>query len=159
MSEQPGADPGAGPGAGPSAGPVPGWYPDPYGVLRWWDGHQWGVAALGGSAGTSDPKQMAMLAQLLGIFSGFLGPLIVYLTVGKDDPFVRHHASEALNFQLTVLVATIVSAVLMLVLIGFVLIFVVSIGALVSAIVATMAASRGEWYRYPVCIRFVSGAL
>jgi len=117
------------------------------------------VAALGGSAGTSDPKQMAMLAQLLGIFSGFVGPLIVYLTVGKNDPFVRHHASEALNFQLTVMLGTILSAFLMLILIGFVLIFVVTIGALVYAVLATMAASRGEWYRYPVCIRFVSGAL
>jgi uncharacterized Tic20 family protein len=114
------------------------------------------MAAMASPAAVSDPKQMAMLAQLLGIFSGFVGPLIVYLTIGKNDPFVRYHAREALNFQLTVMVATIVSAFLMLILIGFVLIFVVSIGALVYAVMATMAASRGEWYRYPVCIRFVS---
>jgi uncharacterized Tic20 family protein len=50
----------------------------------------------------------------------------------------------------------------MFVLIGFVLIFVLPlaiwIGALVLGIQAAMAANRGEWYRYPVSIRMVSGA-
>ena len=43
--------------------------------------------------------------------------------------------------------------------IGFLLFFVVWIGGLVLAIIATMAANRGEWYRYPINIRMVPGAL
>jgi uncharacterized Tic20 family protein len=135
--------------------------------MRWWDGQQWGQladqvpaqtpAAAGGSV--SDAKTMAMLAQLLGIFTGFLGPLIIYLINGEKDPFVRHHSAEALNFQITLVIAYIVSFVLMLVLIGFVLFFVVWIGSIVLMIMATIAANRGEWYRYPFNLRLVPGAV
>lgn len=102
-------------------------------------------------------KSTALLAHLLGLFTGFLGPLIIYLTVKDDQPFAKHHAAEALNFQLTVLIASLVSIILVFVLIGIVMIFVVAIYAFVFAIVATVAANRGEWYRYPVNIRMVSG--
>jgi len=101
---------------------------------------------------------MAMLAQLLGLLTGFLGPLIIYLVNGEKDPFVRHHASEALNFQITLFVAYLVSALLMLVLIGFLLLPAVIVGAYVFGIMATLAANRGEWYRYPINIRLVPGA-
>ncbi len=147
----------------PAQNPPPGWYPDPQGVNRWWDGTQWGQAAVTptpvAASGTSDPKTMAVLAQVLGILTGLIGPLIIYLVNGEKDPFVRHHASEALNFQLTLLIAYLLSFVLMFVLIGFLLFFVVWILAIVWGIQAAIAANRGEWYRYPVNIRFVSGAL
>lgn len=147
----------------PPQSPPPGWYPDGQGGTRWWDGQQWGVAASQVPAvqtGTGgDPKSMAVLAQVLGIVTGFLGPLIIYLVNGDKDPFVRHHSAEALNFQLTVLIAYLVSFVLMLVLIGFVLIFVVWVLAIVFGIQAAIAANRGEWYRYPINIRMVSGAV
>jgi len=138
--------------------PAPGWYPDAHGQLRWWDGRQWGPLATAGPAGGTDPRTMAMLAQLLGLLTGFLGPLIIYLVNGEKDPFVRHHASEALNFQITLFIAYLVSALLMLVLIGFLLLPAVIVGAYVFGIMATLAANRGEWYRYPINIRLVPGA-
>jgi hypothetical protein len=142
------------------AGQAPaGWYPDPNGQLRWWDGQQWGQVAQGQAPATSmDPKTLAMLAQLLGIFS-FLGPLIIYLVNGDKDPFVRHHSAEALNFQITLLIGYLTSVALMLVLIGFLTFFVVWIGGLVFMIMATIAANRGEWYRYPINLRLVPGAI
>jgi len=143
--------------------PPPGWYPDAQGVNRWWDGQQWGQAApspVPAAAGSgTDPKTLAVLAQVLSIFTGFLGPLIIFLMNGDRDPYVRHHSAEALNFQLTLLIAYVVSFVLMLVLIGFLLFFVVWILALVWGIQAAIAANRGQWYRYPVSIRFVQGAV
>ena len=154
-------EPGQQPGHQPAQAP-PGWYPDQQGSMRWWDGQQWGatapvpVPAAPGSG--TDPKTMAMLAQLLGIFTGFLGPLIIYLVNGDKDPYVRHHSAEALNFQITVTIAYFVSIALMFVLIGFLLFPVIWVLALVFAIQATIAANRGEWYRYPISIRFVSGA-
>jgi uncharacterized Tic20 family protein len=128
--------------------------------MRWWDGQQWGQFQTPAPAASStDPKTMAMLAQLLGIFTGFLGPLIIYLVNGEKDPFVRHHSAEALNFQITLAIAYVVSFVLMLVLIGFLMFFVIWIASLVFMIQATIAANRGEWYRYPINIRLVSGAI
>jgi uncharacterized Tic20 family protein len=139
-----------------------GWYPDPSGQMRWWDGQQWGqVAATAAPAGASsmDPKSMAMLAQLLGLFTGFVGPLIIYIVNGDKDPFVRHHAAESLNFHITLFIGYLISFVLMIVLIGFVTFFVIWIVGLIFMIQASIAANRGEWYRYPINIRFVSGAV
>ena len=103
---------------------APGWYPDPTnGQMRWFDGTQWGqfaepgreaptpMAAPGAQAGGTDPKQMAMLAHLLGIVAGFVGPLIIMMTSGEKDPFIKHHSVEALNFQITIIIAYIVAAI------------------------------------------------
>jgi uncharacterized Tic20 family protein len=147
----------------PGGSAPPGWYADPNGQMRWWDGQQWGqVAAPTAPAAASssmDPKSMAVLAEVLGIFTGFVGPLIIYIVNGDKDPFVRHHASESLNFHITLFIGYMVSFVLMIVLIGFVTFFVIWIVGLIFMIQASMAASRGEWYRYPINIRFVSGAV
>jgi uncharacterized Tic20 family protein len=144
---------------------TPGWYPDETGTTRYWDGNQWTdstqpaqVPAQTATSGGTDEKTLAMLAQLLGIFTGFLGPLVMYLIAKDDQPFLKHHAAESLNFQLTILIGYVISGVLMLVLIGFLTWFVVWVAALVFGIMATLAANRGEWYRYPISIRMVSGA-
>ena len=106
-----------------SGSPPPGWYPDPNGQSRWWDGQAWGAAAAtpaavpGTPTAPSDARSMAMLSHLLGIFTGFLGPLVIYLMNGRKDPFVRHHASEALNFQITYAIAIVVSCLAILVLV------------------------------------------
>ena len=147
----------------------PGWYPDGSGQTRWWDGQQWGQAAAPAPAsppgppasafGGTDARTMAMLCHLLAIFTGFLGPLIIYLINGDKDPFVRHHAAESLNFQITVAIALFVSAILILVLIGLLLFPVIWIGALVFEIIGAVRASKGEWWRYPINIRMVPGAV
>lgn len=152
----------------------PGWYPDASGQQRWWDGYQWTDQTQAASqvpaaapytgqpvvaaANVQDEKTMAMLSQLLGIFTGFVGPLIMYLIAKDDQPFFKHHAAESLNFQITVAIAYVVSFVLMLVIIGIFTFFAVWIGAIVFGIIATLAANRGEWYRYPINIRLVPGA-
>lgn len=87
---------------------------------------------------------------------GFLAPLVIMLVKGKDSAFVRRHAVESLNFQISLLIYLVVSAVLALVLIGFVLMAVVGVFALVVIIIATVKAANGEDYRYPLCIRMVS---
>ena len=139
-----------------------GWYDDGSGHQRWWDGNQWGqyapqVAPPAGGGG--DPKTMAVLAQVLGLVTGFIGPLIIYLMNGEKDPFIRHHAAESLNFQLTLLIGLIGSFVLIFVLVGIVLLPLVALLGIIFPIIAAVAAGRGEWYRYPISIRMVPGAV
>ena len=147
---------------------APGWYPTGPNEQRYWDGFMWtehraplhtntmsappGMSYANGGPDTS----MAMLSHLLGVFTGFLGPLVIYLVKKDDDQFTRHHAAEALNFQLTVLIGWIATIILFFVIIGFLLLPVIIIAPFVLGIIATVRANRGEWYKYPINIRFVS---
>lgn len=139
-----------------------GWYPDGQGSQRYWDGQQWTDAVVPGvpqpQSALSDEKTMALLAHVLTLFTGFIGPLIIYLVARDDQPFIKHHAAEALNFQITVVIGYVISFVLMFVVIGFVTFAAIWVAAIVFAIIAAIAANRGEWYRYPVNIRLVPGA-
>lgn len=106
-----------------------------------------------------DERTWAILVHLLPLLSvGVLGPLVVWLVFRGRGPFLEHHAKESLNFQLTVLIALLVSVVAFALTFGFLAFAPVAVylGALVLQILAAVAASRWEWYRYPVTIRFVS---
>lgn len=95
----------------------------------------------------------ALVGTVIGL--GFLGPLLVMLIKGPESPRVRAAAVESLNFEITYIIAMIVSLVATIVLVGFVTLFLLPLAWLVLRIVATVAASKGEDYRYPATIRLV----
>jgi uncharacterized Tic20 family protein len=104
---------------------------------------------------SKDEKNMAMLCHLLAIFTGFLGPLIIWLIKKEDSKFVDDQGKEALNFQLSVLIAIIISSVLTVICIGAIMLMAVWIVDIVFCIMAAVKTSKGEAYRYPVNIRFI----
>jgi uncharacterized Tic20 family protein len=131
---------------------------------------QWGPPYGGPGPSSSDDTTWAVLAHIGSLVAawlamGFLAPLAVMLTKGTQSPFVRRHAVESLNFQLSLLiylvVGSIVSVVLFFLTFGLFLIILVpaavllGIGALVVIILASVKASQGEDYRYPLTIRIV----
>lgn len=164
----------------PSQSP-PGWYPDPGGSSqeRWWDGSSWTEHLRGGApapafAGappsTEGDRGIATLAHLSSLIAlvigfAFIGPLVIW-AVKKDDPYVRAHAAEALNFTLSWTLWGIVGGILAVVVVvvtfgvGVLAVIPIAIGVaiwgLVLVILAAMKANRGEMYRYPLTIRFVS---
>ncbi len=188
--------------SGDGATPAPpGWYQTELGQ-RYWDGSQWlsnppsapaGPMAGAGYQGaqppgrpayevphpsgiSSDDRTMGMLAHLLGLVASGLAPLIIYITKRDQSPFVRHHAAEALNLFLTVMVVVFGSLVVFfggaaliaivstevaaaVFVAGYFLVIMglmaVSIGSLVLTIIAGIAANRGEWYRVPFCFHWV----
>ncbi|RKS92823.1 hypothetical protein DEU37_0213 [Microbacterium sp. AG790] len=103
----------------------------------------------------SDEKMWATLVHVGGIFY-FLPSLIGYLVLKDRGPFVRAHTAAALNFQLTMLIASLVGTVLSIIGIGLVILLAVYVVNIVFSIIAAVKASRGEWYTYPLSISFVS---
>jgi len=119
---------------------------------------------------TSDQQMWRVLAhasafiQLLAIPS-LVGPLVVWL-IKRDDPVVEPHARAALNFQLTLLIYFVggiilaVLAAITIVGIGLSVLILIFLGLLVLlellfALLATLAASRGEIYVYPMSIELI----
>jgi len=103
-----------------------------------------------------DSKTLALLAHLLAIFTGFIGPLVIWLVKKDTDPFVAEHGKEALNFQISVLIYVLVSVFLLFIIIGIFTLLAVVIFDLVVTIIATIAAGEGRGYRYPLCLRLIS---
>ena len=103
----------------------------------------------------------AMLAHLLSfvaayLFLGFVAPLIVLLVFGPRSAYVRAHAVESLNFNLTWLLYAVIAVVLAFLLIGIPILIALGIAYLVLVIIASVRANNGEFFRYPLTIRFVN---
>lgn len=123
-------------------------------------------------AATSDQQTWRVLAhasafiQLVGIPS-VVGPLVVWL-IRREDPVVEPHAREALNFQLSLLIYFIGGVVLgfiaaltivgllvtAVIIIALILLFLLE---LLFALLGTIAASKGEMYRYPLNLDLIKG--
>ena len=96
---------------------------------------------------------------LLGFFvpggGHILAPLIVWLIKRAESAEVDAHGKESLNFQLSMLIYSIIAGILTLVLIGFVLLPILHVLNVVFVIIASIRASEGQLYRYPLPIRFL----
>lgn len=118
----------------------------------------------------ADRKNWAMAAHLSALvgFVGIpslVGPLVVWLAKKDNDAYVAAHSLHALNFNISVLIYTIVGSIalglfgLVTLGIGLLLAIPVVIIALVVWLVLViqggLAASRGEQFRYPMTIDFV----
>jgi uncharacterized Tic20 family protein len=109
-----------------------------------------------------EERQWAMFAHLsalLGLVTAgwacFLGPLIIWLVKKDTMPFVDDQAKEALNFNITVMIAGAICWVLVFVLIGFLLLWALAIVWIVFTIIAAIKANEGVSYRYPFALRLI----
>lgn len=95
---------------------------------------------------TPRDRLLAALAHGSGYFTTFIGPLVFMLTSGRRSGYIRAHAVEALNFQLTLLAIVVVT-------LGF--------GGLLYAItwivaaIAALAALAGQRFSYPFTLRLI----
>ena len=103
----------------------------------------------------ADARLWAMLGQLSGILLSFIGPLIIMLVFGPRSAFVKKESTEALNFQITVMIGYLIGFVLTFILIGIFVMLAVAIASLIFMIMAAVKNNQGIEYRYPICIRFV----
>ena len=85
-----------------------------------------------------------------------LGPLIVWLVKRGDSAEIDAHGKEALNFQISMLIYNVVAGILCLIVIGFVLLAVLHVLNVVFVIIASLRASEGQMYRYPLTLRLIN---
>lgn len=117
--------------------PPPGWYPPSTGLSP------------------SEEQLWSVLAHAGALVCGFVAPLFILLVFGNRSPYVRHHAVESLNFQVTSTIAALGALLSLFLVVGFVVFPAVIVFALVVVIVAAVQAGQGVWYRYPVNLRLV----
>jgi uncharacterized Tic20 family protein len=97
----------------------------------------------------------ALLGILLHFPGHVLAPLIVWLAKRGDSPEIDAHGKESLNFQISMLIYNAIAAVFCLVLVGFFFLAVLWVLNAVFVIIASIQASDGKFYRYPMTIRFI----
>ncbi len=74
----------------------------------------------------------------------------------KDQyKFVDQEGKESINFQISITIYLYISAVLTLAIVGYFIAVGVFIFALVEIILASISASNGKSYTYPLTIRFI----
>jgi uncharacterized Tic20 family protein len=147
-----------------------GWYPDPEGSgrQRFWDGQKWTDAVAAAVPAGPPPdvtRTWSMAAHWSAVPFGlvvltFLGPLIVLRGRGRNDLYVREHAVEALNFNLSVLLYWLAGGTIALIggglHAGAAVVAAITVAWLVLVVRGWIRASHGELYRYPLAIRFVA---
>lgn len=101
---------------------------------------------------TSDEKTLALLAHVLTFIFPLLAPLVIYLIKKDESQFVAYHARESLNFQITLII---VCFALIITIVGIFLLWIVGIIWTILVIVATVRASEGKLYKYPLSIRLI----
>jgi uncharacterized Tic20 family protein len=117
-----------------------------------------------GSSSAMGAKQERTYAMFchLGALSGFvvpfgsiIVPLVLWLIKKDSSPFIDMHGRESLNFQISLLIYSLIAAVLILIIVGIFLLALLWMFNLVVVIIAGVRAESGERFRYPLTIRFI----
>jgi uncharacterized protein len=128
---------------------------------------------IGGGDVSADERTWAMFAHLSALLGAlltasfgagwgcFIGPLVIWLVKKDTMPFVADQAKEALNFNITVAIASLVLLILSVITFGIGLIIaiplwvIIGVGWLVLTIIAGVKANEGVRYRYPFALRLI----
>jgi uncharacterized protein len=110
---------------------------------------------------TESERNWAMfchLSALAGFFFPFgaiLGPLICWLSKKDESVWVFINGRSALNFQLSMLLYMVLAIPLIFIVIGIPIVAFLGILKVVCIIIASIKASKGETFKYPLVIPFI----
>lgn len=102
---------------------------------------------------------LAVASHGLGFWAPPLLAMGMWLGKRERSPFIDDHGREALNFSISLVLYSGIAAVLGFITCGvgwFLLGAVIVVITFVGYISGAKHAARGEFYRYPMCLRFVS---
>ncbi|PQO36935.1 DUF4870 domain-containing protein [Blastopirellula marina] len=104
---------------------------------------------------TQDDRNMALLCHILGLLTNVFGPLILWILMKDKSAFVDFHGKQAINFQITLILAYMASGVLMCVYVGILLAMATFAIQVIFTILPAMKAYEGQRYVIPVAIPFL----
>ena len=108
---------------------------------------------------TKDDQTMAMLCYILGIVTGWLGPLIIWLIKKETSPFVNDQGKEVLNWELTILIGyfvfMFVGCIPFIHILGLLGILAIIVSNVVFCILGAIKTNQGAPYRFPFSIKFI----
>lgn len=97
---------------------------------------------------------MGMLCHLSGLFTIF-GPLIIWLIKKDESKFIDENGKQALNFQISIFIYSIIASILIVILIGIPLLIAIGIFDLIMIIIASIKAADGQVFQYPLSIQIL----
>jgi uncharacterized Tic20 family protein len=97
----------------------------------------------------------------LGTLLGWIVPLVILNGSGTRDAFVKAQATESLNFQINLIVHSLVLGFLGVITFGLLWVLLIPwwIAALVLNILGAVNAKGGQRWRYPVMIPFLRSGI
>jgi len=88
-------------------------------------------------------------------FGGIIAPLICWISRREGSEWVNQNGKSALNFQLSILLYNVMTIPLCFILVGIPILIFILIFEVVCIVVASIKASQGEVFKYPLSIPFI----
>jgi uncharacterized Tic20 family protein len=88
-------------------------------------------------------------------FGGILGPIICWISRKDESEWVNFNGKSSLNFQLSLLLYTVLAIPLCFIVVGIPILVFIYILKIVCIIVASVRAAKGEVFKYPLSIPFI----
>ena len=110
---------------------------------------------------TESERTWAMLCHLSALsgfffpFGSVIGPLVCWLIKRDESVWVYVNGRNSLNFQLSMLLYMVLAVPLIFIIIGIPIFAALVVLKVVCAIIASVRASKGESFRYPLVIPFI----
>jgi uncharacterized Tic20 family protein len=98
---------------------------------------------------------IALIGFFVPIGGHIVGPLVIWLAKRDDSPQIDAHGRESVNFQVSMLIYNAIAGILCFFLIGFFLLGVLHILNVVFVIIASIRASDGKRWEYPLALRLI----
>ncbi|MBL8299844.1 MAG: DUF4870 domain-containing protein [Rhodanobacteraceae bacterium] len=122
-----------------------------------------------GAGPNQEERQWALFAHLSSLLGAlltggigvFIGPLVIWLIKKETMPFVDDQGKEALNFNITFAILGVALLILTVITLGLGALLTVPVGLaaavawLVLTVIASIKASEGVSYRYPLTLRLI----
>ncbi|HOU01936.1 MAG TPA: DUF4870 domain-containing protein [Bacteroidales bacterium] len=88
-------------------------------------------------------------------FGGIIGPLICWLSRKDESLWIDMNGKASMNFQLSVLLYIVLAVPLCFIIVGIPIVMFLGLLKIVCIVIASIKASKGEKFKYPLSIPFI----